>query len=219
MNKNLGLLLIVWNVVLSALLAWTLWGRNTSTSTNGTAEVAPEASDSTPVATLDTAALVNAKIAFFFMDSVQERYELVKERGNAFRSEGKRLQDGLQQEMAKSQARYEALMNKDHTYSTKAEVQADEQEVQALMGRIQGMQARGEEQMAEMEVRMLEEISKEIMDYLTEYNRTGKHDFIFSVQSGGQIWVGNPALDLTPRVIADLNARHRANKTPAAKTP
>lgn len=218
MDRKLGPILIGWNVILTALIAWALLGRGTP----GTAEGPSNPADSSAIALVappDTGALVDARIAYFFMDSVQERYELVKERGNAFRNEGKRLEGNLQSELAKAQGRYEELMRKDHTYSTQAEVKADEQEVQALMARIQDMQARGERQMAEMEVRMLEEISNEIMAFLTDYNKAAGHDYIFSVQSGGQIWVGNPSLNITEQVIAGLNARHRNARAGAAQPP
>ncbi|MBV6405606.1 MAG: OmpH family outer membrane protein [Flavobacteriales bacterium] len=215
MHAKLTPVLLGWNVLLTALVAWALWGRDTRGGT-ATTPVAADSSGTGLVVPRDTAALANARIACFYMDSVQQRYELVKERGDAFRSEGKRLEGNLQSELAKAQGRYEELMRKDHTYSTQAEIKADEQEVQALMARIQDMQARGERQMAELEMRMLEEISTEIMDFLKEYNATAQHDYIFSVQSGGQIWVGNPALDITPQVIDGLNARHRAARNAAA---
>ncbi len=215
MHTKLTPLLIGWNVLLTALVAWALLGRSSKGDGSTSLPVA-DSSTAAVTAPRDTAALANARIACFYMDSVQQRYELVKERGDAFRSEGKRLEGNLQSELAKAQGRYEELMRKDHTYSTQAEVKADEQEVQALMARIQDMQARGERQMAELEMRMLEEISTEIMDFLKEYNATARHDYIFSVQSGGQIWVGNPALDITPQVIEGLNARHRAARNAAA---
>ena len=217
MDRKLGPILIGWNVILTALIAWALLGRGTATPSSGNALPTGDSTATALITPRDTSGLADARIACFYMDSVQERYELVKERGNAFRSEGKRLEGNLQSELAKAQGRYEELMRKDHTYSTQAEVKADEQEVQALMARIQDMQARGERQMAEMEVRMLEEISTEIMDFLKEFNTAARYDYIFSVQSGGQIWVGNPALDITDQVIDGLNARHRASRADAAK--
>ncbi len=215
MERKLGPVLIGWNILLTALIAWSLLAKGGSGSPSATAPVADSGATAL-IAPPDTGALTDARIAYFYMDSVQEKYELVKERGNAFRSEGKRLEGNLQSELGKAQRRYEELMRKDQTYSTQAEVKADEQELQGLMARIQEMQARGERQMVEMEARMLEEISNEIMSFLDEYNATAKHDYIFSVQSGGQIWVGNPGLDITPQVIAGLNARHRATKARTA---
>lgn len=213
MSKNTSLLLIVWNVVLSALLGWSLLRRPSATSPveNHALSEAEGELVATPVER-DTTALKDARIAFFYMDSVQKKYELIAEKDKRFRSEGQRLEGSLKSEMTKAQARYEELMRKDHTYSTQAEVAKDEQELQALMARIQGQQANSEEQLARLEAQMLTEITTELRDYLNVYNRSAGFDYIFSVQNGGQVWVGNAGLDISDDLIRGLNERHRASK-------
>ncbi|MCB0783166.1 MAG: OmpH family outer membrane protein, partial [Flavobacteriales bacterium] len=150
-----------------------------------------------------------ARIAYFFMDSVQQGYEKVRESGDRFRNESRRLEQNMQREMQRAQGRYEELMRKDHTYSTQAEVERDQAEVQQLMGSIQELQARSERELAALEVRMLSEISLEIEAFLEEYNEHAGFDYILSVQDGGQIWVGNDELDITSEVLNGLNSRHR----------
>lgn len=213
MSKNTSLLLIVWNVLISAVLVWSLL-RKPSTSAIEAQPLSPdeEAFQPLPATPRDSSALMNARIAFFYMDSVQQKYELIAEKDKRFRSEGQRLEGSLKNEMSKAQARYEELMRKDHTYSTQAEMAKDEQELQQLMARIQGQQANSEEQLARLEAEMLTEITKEIRDYLEAYNRTAGFDYIFSVQNGGQIWVGNKGLDISNDLINGLNQRHRATK-------
>lgn len=214
MSKNISILLIVWNVLLSAFAVRSLLQ---TSSTAGPEEVA-SASDNglsplpTPIVSRDSTALKEARIAYFYMDSVQKKYELIAEKDKRFRSEGQRLENSLKNEMARAQARYDELMKKDHTYSTQAEVAKDEQELQGLMARIQGQQAQSEEQMARMEAQMLTEITKELKDYLEEYNKGASFDYIFSVQNGGQVWVGNKDLDISDDLINGLNARYNASK-------
>jgi len=195
-------------VVLSVLLGWSLARKTTSAPVEDLA--ATKVSTERPAMERDTAALQDARIAFFYMDSVQKKYELIAEKDKRFRSEGQRLEGNLKSEMAKAQARYEELMRKDHTYSTQAEVAKDEQELQGLMARIQGQQARSEEQLARMEAEMLTEITKELREHLGAFNQRAGFDYIFSVQNGGQIWVGNPGLDVTDELINGLNERYRA---------
>lgn len=213
MSKNISVLLIVWNIVLSILLGWSL---SRSAKPMATVDVGSEGSEvATPTMTSvdrDTVALKDARIAFFYMDSVQKKYELIAEKDRRFRSEGQRLEGSLKNEMAKAQARYEELMAKDHTYSTQAEVAKDEQELQQLMARIQGQQANSEEQLARLEAQMLTEITKELRDYMEQYNKTAGFDYIFSVQNGGQVWVGNEGLDISDDLINGLNERYRASK-------
>lgn len=212
MSKNTSYLLILWNLVLSVLLGWSLTRSTAPAPPQDLAETEVPAERPAAI-TRDTMALQDARIAFFYMDSVQKKYELIAEKDKRFRSEGQRLEGNLKSEMAKAQARYEELMRKDHTYSTQAEVAKDEQELQELMARIQGQQARSEEQLARMEAEMLTEITKELRDHLGTFNKSAGFDYIFSVQNGGQIWVGNPGLDVTDELISGLNERYRAAKT------
>lgn len=216
MTRNTSLLLILWNVVLTALLGWLLLrGPAAPTSTAQTDDAPPVEPAATAMDTeTDTVARADARIAYFLMDSVQRGFALVKEQSDKLKGEGRRLENQLQSEMAKAQARYQELMAKDHTYSTKADIQKDEMELQGLGTKIQELQARSEEQLARMEMESLTRIAGEIEDFLTDYNATRRYDYIFSVQNGGQIWTGNGQLDITADVVRGLNQRH--NKAKAA---
>jgi outer membrane protein len=213
MSKNTSLLLLVWNVLLTLGLGWSLM--RTPTPPVTTAVVAgPEDTElPVPLLTRDSVALANARIAYFHMDSVQTRFELIQEKDARFKKEGQRLESNLQNEMAKAQARYEELMKKDQSYSTQAEVRQDEAELQGLMGKIQQMQQRSEQQLMVLEAEMLNEITAELKGFLEEYNKQAGFDYIFSIQNGGQIWVGNQGLNVTDDMVQGLNARHRARKT------
>lgn len=217
MNKSTGTLLIVWNVVLSGLLGWALLR---TPSTSGGAD-ATAAADSTgyvmPVIKRDTAALKEARIAYINTDSLQEQFDLVKEREDYFRSEGRRMEGALADKMAKAKARYNELMAKDQTYSTQEQMQADENELKGLAEEIQNQQATSQERLDKMQMDMMKEITDELVGYLKEYNKTAGFDYVFSIQSGGQIWVGNEGLNITADVLQGLNAKHRAKKAAAKK--
>lgn len=210
MERNKTLLLMLWNGALTAALIWLLV--RPASNPVPAHEGSKEGGSIVPMVVRDTGALSDARIAHFMMDSVQRRFEMVKEHGDRFRSEGQRLEGDLQRELRRAEGRYQELMGKDHTYSTQAEVKADEAELQGLMRKIQEMQEKSEERMARMEADMLEEISQEIVGFLKEFNAQTGYDYIFSVQGGGQIWVGNPSLDITDAVIKGLNERYRARK-------
>jgi outer membrane protein len=212
MNKSIGTALVAWNVVLTALCGWALLRTpSPSTTVNAVAEADSSAAVS-PVVVRDTAALKEARIAYFNMDSLQEKYDLVKEREASFTAQGRQLESALMDKMQKAQARYNELMSKDHTYSTKAELEADEAELKKRADEIQEMRATSQERLDRMQMQMLQEITDEIMGYLKEYNAAAGFDYIFSIQDGGQIWVGNEGLNITRDVLEGLNARHRARK-------
>lgn len=213
MTQRSSLLLIIWNVVLTALVAWGLLRKPEETTqlAQGTDSLATEMPAITP-AVRDSGALKEARIAYLHMDTLRRKYELIAEKNRRYNSEASKLESGLQKKQDEARQRYQELMSKDHTYSTKAEIERDEAELQSLMGTLQQMQQEGESRMARMEADMLTEISKELDDYLQEYNKTAGFDYILSIQSGGQVWVGNKGLDITNEIVNGLNARYRARK-------
>ncbi|MFZ1688079.1 MAG: hypothetical protein WAU70_11690, partial [Flavobacteriales bacterium] len=135
MSKNTSLLLVIWNVVLTALVTYGLVrgtsgpGASTSAASEGNgpgAVLIP--SDSS----FDRSALKEARIAFFTLDSLQERLELIKEQRALFQSEASRHQSKLLKRQTEAQAEANALMAKDPTYSTKAEQEKDMMRLQQL---------------------------------------------------------------------------------------
>ncbi|HMN04922.1 MAG TPA: OmpH family outer membrane protein [Flavobacteriales bacterium] len=217
-KRSLLLLLVVWNFLLTGAVVWSLSRPRVPEKVLKEKLDGLQASDGTPAAhVIDTAAIPEARIAYFMMDSIQLNYELVKESAARVRSEGQRMEGNLQREMQRAQARYAELMAKDHTYSTQAELKADQAEVEQLGEKIQRLQAESQDQLDALQVKMLSEIAEEIKGFLKEYNQTAGFDYIFSIQDGGQVWVGNEGLDITGAVLQGLNARHRARQAAKGK--
>lgn len=215
-NKNF-LVLAVWNVVLTGLLGWALLRKPAAVEPQAEGAADAEANNpTTGAAVRDSGALKDAHIAFFFMDSIQSGYELVKESADRVQSMGRQLEGNLSKELQRAQARAQELASKDHTYSTKAELEADEREFRELERKIGEMRANSQDRIDELQIKMLQDITLEIQNYLEEYNKTHHFDFIFSIQNEGQIWVGNEGLDITADVVDGLNAKHRAKKVESA---
>lgn len=213
------LLLVFWNILLTGAIIWSLTRarvpeRILKEKLTGLQE--PQA-DTAAAMALDSLAMPEARIAFFMMDSVQNNFELVRESAERVRSEGQRMEGNLQREMQKAQARYQELMSKDHTYSTQAELKADQEEVEKLGERIQELQLNSQNQLDELQTRMLIDITGQIQQFLETFNETAGYDYIFSIQDAGQIWVGNKQLDITSAVVSGLNAQHRTRKAEQAK--
>lgn len=220
-KRFLLLLLVTWNFILTGLIIWSL-ARNRvpdrllqqrlerlQTEDPGMGDQLAGGSDTT--------ALLHARIAYFMMDSLQQNYELVKESAARVRSEGQRMEGQLQREMQKAQARYAELVNKDHTYSTQAELKADQAEVEKLAEKIQRLQDDAHDQLESMQTKLLTQIAAELKEHLEQYNKTAGFDYIFSIQDAGQIWVGNKGLDITADLVKGLNAKHRARQAEKGK--
>lgn len=211
MPKNTSLLLIIWNVILTALLGWSLMRKPGQRSNVDTANTDVPATTNSAV-DRDTAGLKDARIAFFFMDSISDNYDLIKDSGSRLKSVGRNIQNNLDNEMGKAQTKYQELMQKDPTYLTEAERKRDEAELMQLQQRLQQLEMDSKENYARMQSDALQLISTRIEEYLEEYNTQAGYDYIFSVQDGGQVWVGNEGLDITPAVLQGLNAKYAAEK-------
>lgn len=211
MNKNTTLLLVIWNVILSVLLGWSLYGSSSTAGPQGTkATKEPEVVRKTMAR--DTSAGRDARIAYFMVDSLRNRLDLLKDNKNTLAGEEGRLQARMDKEMARAQRRSQELLSKDHSYSTKAEVEADEREFRNLENDMRQLAAESEEQLMRLGERMAVNFSKELQAFLEEYNETAGYDYIISVEPGGQIWVGNQDLDLTEVVVQGLNERYSRSK-------
>jgi Skp family chaperone for outer membrane proteins len=217
-KRSLLLLLVFWNVLLSGAIIWSLTRSRVPDKILKEKLSGLEGTDSlrAPMAA-DTTGRADARIAFFFMDSVQGKYLLVKESTERVRNEGQRMEGALQREMQKAQGRYQELMAKDHTYSTQAELAKDQAELEQLGQKIQEMRTNSQDQLDRMQMEMLKDITAQIQGFLEEYNRSAGYDYIFSIQDAGQIWVGNKGLDITDAVVDGLNARHSAKTAPVGK--
>ncbi|MFT3885205.1 MAG: OmpH family outer membrane protein [Flavobacteriales bacterium] len=211
-NKN-TIVFVLWNLLLTGLVVWLLVGRKGAAASGSVA-----LADSTAVTPVvrDTAALKSGRIAFFLMDTLKSRYELVKASVDRVQGEGQRMQDNFRRQYEKAQARAQELATKDHTYSTKAEVEQDEKEFRKLQESLQELQGHMQNSFDEIQAKALSEIASELKTYLEEYNKTAGFDYIFSIQDEGQIWVGNKGLDITGDIVDGLNARYRAAKAASA---
>lgn len=214
LNKN-TIVLILWNLLLTGLVIWLLVGRKSASGADSGAVVPTDSTLVTPVVR-DTAGLRTGHIAFFFMDSLKSRYELVKDSQSRVQGEGQRMQDNFRRQYEKAQARAQELMTKDHTYSTNAEKDADEAEYRKLQEDLQELQGHMQNSFEEMQAKALQEIAGELKSFLEEYNKTAGFDYVFSIQDEGQIWVGNKGLDITDDLVQGLNTRYRARKAAAA---
>lgn len=221
MSRTATIILVIWNFLITAVLAWLLLSdrpearpAEMGSSDEEITEVDPPALSDRSETRLpsDTTELPESRIAYFFMDSVQDGYKLVKESADRVRREGQRLEQEFAREMERAQARAQELATKDHTYSTQAQIQADQQEYQQLEMKIQELRMSSQDKIDRLQIDMLNKIGEEVEAFLEEYNDRAGFDFIFSVQEGGQIWVGNPSLDITSDVVKGLNARHSAGK-------
>lgn len=223
MPRNLGILLIIWNILLSALVGWSYF-RTTSPATEDQATPAIEGSaadsgEATTIRTaLDTVERKHARIGYFDMVKLREDLKLFQDRKSSLESARTRLQKKVADQQASAEARGRQILSKDPTYSTKAEMESDQAELVRLEEDFRRTQGDAQDELARLEERYLIEFSEELQSFLKEYNATQHFDYLISMEPGGQVWPGNENLEVSDEIIAGMNARYAASKKePAIK--
>ena len=216
MSKNTSIALIAWNILLTLGIIWLLAGGSGGMKDKSAGDADSSGAEPAVIVDLkpDSGALAHSRVAYFWLDKVNDGYTGVSERKDRLNREIERHDRELKGELQRSQDKLEELRAKDRTYTTVAENKADEAEVQHLSERMGQLQQQAEDELTGLQERMLEELQVELTDFLTHYNSNGDFDFIYMIRDPGQIWPGNPDLDITPVVIDGLNAQHKAKKKP-----
>jgi outer membrane protein len=65
----------------------------------------------------------------------------------------------------------------------------------------------------ENQARALDDIQQKISDYLSEYNKTAKYNFIFSTGEGNlTLYHKDSTLNITPQIVEGLNEAYKKSK-------
>lgn len=213
MKKSI-IVLFVLNALALGLCFYLLSQLNSETNVQEES-VIEEKSDSAELVVVDSTFKQlpdNARTAYFFMDSVSSRYLLVADREKTFKSEAARLESQIKKAARRADARYKQLAEADYTYSTQEERQKAMMEMENLLPELERKRGQSENELARLELSMLEEVTNNLTGFLEDYNGVQNLDFIYSIQNGGQIWVGNEGLNITDDVVNGLNSRYLKSK-------
>ncbi|MBX2980648.1 MAG: OmpH family outer membrane protein [Flavobacteriales bacterium] len=214
MSKNLTIPFLIWNVILSALLAWSLMRPAPNTQGAG---LESSDNDVSVAFVRDTNALKEARVVFFRVDSIRDGSEYFAEARKQYEAEEKRLRQQAQSKARNMESQALQLMEKDQTYLTNAEREADQMRLMKIDSDMRQLGADLEDELMNYNRKVMIEFSSQLQDALKEYNATAGYDFIISLEPGGQVWPGNEGLDITPEVMARMNKIHRSRKADAKK--
>jgi outer membrane protein len=161
----------------------------------------------------DTSMLKNAKIAYINIDSLNEKYEYIKDKSKEIRSRQTAIEGSLnsmystfQQEVADFQQSVQAGIRPE------AELKKEEARLQQKQTEIANkekqLQVLGEE-VASTQADMLQNVSK----FIERYNNN-KFDFIlaYTTTNISSVLYANPSLEITNEIINGLNEEYRSQK-------
>jgi len=180
---------------------------------NSTEDNSLESGKTFPKLITDTALLKNAKIAYINIDSLNEKYEYIKDKSKEIRGRQAAIEGSLnsmygtfQQEVADFQQAVQAGIRPE------AELKKEEARLQLKQSEIANkekqLQVLGEE-VAATQSDMLQNVSK----FIERYNNN-KFDYIlaYTTTNISSVLYANPSLEITNEIVNGLNEEYRKNK-------
>ncbi len=150
------------------------------------------------------------KVAYIDLDSLQSNYEYYKK----IKGEYERKQIASNDEIANMQKRYQnramQLQQKGPTMNQQ-EQESAMKEINQMQQDLQTKKQSLDNELFNYNSKMKEDILNRIQNFLKEYNKDGKYDYIFSYEPGFMFYK-DTSLNITNDVITGLNALYSKNK-------
>ncbi len=170
--------------------------KNTGTS--------PASSSGSTIAPKNSGAL----IAYVELDSLNEQITYIKNRRNQFESQQKAIE-------TEWQSGYRGLENKKNNFIKSKGQTATQQEVENMQNELyqqqQQIDARKQNQtqdLSEKSLRFLEDIQKQLKDFLTEYNKAKNYQYIFTTGTGMDYMIfKDSTFNITADVVSGMNEK------------
>lgn len=174
-----------------------------------------ESGKSFPKLITDTSLLKNAKIAYINIDSLNEKYEYIKDKSKEIRGRQSAIEGSLnsmyttfQQEVADLQQAAQAGIRPES--ELKKEEARLQQKQMEIANKEKQLQVLGEE-VAATQSDMLQNVSK----FIERYNNN-KFDYIlaYTTNNISSVLYANSSLEITNEIVNGLNEEYRKNKKP-----
>jgi outer membrane protein len=163
----------------------------------------------------DTSLLKNAKIAYINIDSLNEKYEYIKDKSKEIRAKQAAIEGSInsmytkfQQEVADFQQAVQAGIRPEaELKKEEARLQQKQMEIANKEKQLQVLS----EEVAATQSDMLQNVSK----FIESYNNN-KFDYILAYTKSNisSVLYANPSLEITNEIVNGLNEEYRLKKTP-----
>jgi len=163
-----------------------------------------------PVSTNEEGKGKTTVIAYVDIDSFEAKYEYLKEQRKQFQSKQNAMEAELQRSAQQLQASAQTADQKARSGNmTEAEFSATQKKLAQMQQSLELRQQSLTQQLMAEKDQFNDKLHKELDDFLKEYNKDKKYDYILSYSSAGgsQILLANPDYDITEDVIKGMNER------------
>ena len=149
-------------------------------------------------------------VAYIDLDSLQNNYSYYKKIKADFERKQSAANDEITSMQKKYQSRAMQLQQKAATMSQK-EQETAMQEINKMQQDLQNRKQGIDNDLYNYNSKMKEDVLTRIQNFLKGYNKDGRYSYIFSYEPGFMFYKDS-TLNITPDVIAGLNALDSGNK-------
>ena len=146
-----------------------------------------------------------AKLAYFDMDSVENRYTYIKEVRDQLKTKEQNISGELNGLKKTYMERIQQLQGKAQTMSQQ-EGDAAQAEINTMQQKLQQRETELTQGLQGEQFKMMQDINRKIEDFLKTYNQQKKFAFIFSHQPGDFIYYKDSLCNITGDIVNGLNA-------------
>ena len=151
------------------------------------------------------------RIAYFDIDSLQEKYEYFKDVSGQMKQKEATLTSQMDALQNSYQKRLKELQDKGPTM-TQSEGEAAQREVAQMQQKFQQRQMTMEQDLKKHQVDLMTDVRNKIETYLKEYNKEKGYAFILSYEPGFMLYYRDSVYDITNDVIRGLNDQYQTEK-------
>jgi outer membrane protein len=152
----------------------------------------------------------SGKVAYINMDTLENNYSYFKALKAEFESKQENGNSSLEAQQKRFQARTQQLQQKAQTM-TQAEQEAAGREIQEMQQSLQKAKMDLDNELYKSSTTLKENIYKKLENFLKEYNKDRKYDYILSFEPTFMLY-RDSALNITKMVVDGLNEAEKKNK-------
>jgi outer membrane protein len=151
------------------------------------------------------------RIAYFDIDSLQDKYEYFKDASVEIKTKESSVNSQLNALQDSYQKRVKELQEKSPTM-TQAEGEAAQREYAQMQQKYQQRQMALEQDLKKHQIELMTTVRNKIETFLKDYNKEKGYAFILSYEPGFMLYYKDSVYDITNDVIQGLNSEYEKEK-------
>jgi len=165
---------------------------------------------STPLASqVEANTTFNGQIVYIQIDSLQTAYGKFIDMSAEFQKKQTQAQAQLQSRGQKFQSEVNEFQTKvQQGQMTEYQARIRNEELQKKQAELEAYSNKVANDLAQEQMVISNQLSKEINDFLVEYNNEHHYSMILQTSGGMPVALADPSLDITADIVAELNRRY-----------